>query len=498
MRPSGLRYSMSPVISQMAGSTGWFGTIDSDLSASAWRNVFTTIFLILNFLVAFIGHRLVKRQGHRTLLKSKPVPVTRFTPWLSLGSTFSYMWTLRRIPGGWLGLIMIFSGIFGTGNRYIINSCIVPEEIAGTCPFETGIVTMRFGGASNPISTWAVTLLAINAVNVARDRGAEVGIYSKVNNNVTSFYPRKEDVIGNWDCAVAAPATVIQPQDWAKGVLNGFLQNQTFISGKKFWAGSSNPARNVVTAFMAWGPYIDPATNKTNVRAMISNPPTQDGIIVEPANITNLECSLAIYNPNWKPAPWPVESNRKDSAYEEWASLMNGFVLEVGPERYHSQLTKVLNAMSMISGSGNVHTFDSDVAESSGAGTEYGCLIPNTRIDLSVYVVAMALMGLVAIMLFIDIYDVVRNKIDKRHIAVEKMPFEMLDWQVALVERITGDEISKPKNLAGYEYFWDEETGTSHCRRSNKSIAIYEKVENPGNAGSNSSLGKNGNVVTVN
>ncbi|CZT49548.1 uncharacterized protein RSE6_10412 [Rhynchosporium secalis] len=475
-------------------TTGLFGSFDSDLSANSWRNVFTTIFLVLNFLIAWIGHRLVKRQCHRTLLKSKPVPVTRFTPWLSLGSTFSYIWTLRRIPGGWLGIIMIFSGIFGTGNRYIINSCIFEEKIMSRCPFKNGLVTMQYDVASKPVNTWAITFLAINAVEVARARGAEVGVYSKVNNNVTSFFPRKEDVIGNWDCAVAGPNTVIQPKDWADATLDDFIQNQTFFAGMKYWSGSSTPSRQVSRAFMAWGPHADTASNKTNIRAMISNPPVNDTkgvVIIAPASITNLECNLAIVEPKWKPAPWPIDT------FEDWAGLMTGFILEVGASRFPAQLTKVLNAMSMISGSGNIHNFERDDAEKSGAGTDFGCMVPNTRIEGSVYVVAFALTGLVALMLIIDLYDVIQNKIDKRHKAIEKMPFEMLDWQVALIEKINGHEIDEPRKLAGYEYFWDEQTGRSHCRRSDQRGSVYEALENPENTASDPSFGKDGIVVKI-
>ncbi|PVH77132.1 hypothetical protein DL98DRAFT_591529 [Cadophora sp. DSE1049] len=485
----------------MSDSVGWFGSeSNSDLSASGWRNIFTTLFLVLNFLVAFIGHRLVRRQGHRTLLQSKPVPVSRFTPWLSLGSTFSYIWALKRIPGGWLGLIMILSGIFGTGNRYIINSFIVQEEGASNCPFEDGIVAMKNSDELMPASTWSVTWLAINSLEVAREKGAEVGIYSKVNNNITAFFPGSEDVVGNWDCAVAAPDTVIQPDEWATDVLDDFIQNQTFINGKKYWAGSITPSLNVGTAFMAWGPHIAPSTNLTNgnVRAMISTPKKTNGTITTPANITNLECILSIHNPKWKPAPWPIDANRTDLTFSVWAPLMVGFVLEVDPYEYPFQLTKVLNAMSMLSGSGNIRTMDASSAASFGAGTTYGCLMPSTRIYLSVYIITMVLVALVLLMLVIDLYDVVRNKFDKRHREVEKMPFEMLDWQVALVEKMTGDTIEKPRKLAGYEYFWDERSGRSCCRKVQKRGSVYEAVENPGSTtGSEPSLGKNGVVVSA-
>ncbi|KAK0123816.1 hypothetical protein ONS95_008812 [Cadophora gregata] len=216
---------------------------------------------------------------------------------------------------------------------------------------------------------------------------------------------------------------------------------------------------------------------------MISTPVETNGTIATPANITNLECTLSIHDPKWKPAPWPIDDNGNDVVFSVWAPLMVGFILEVTPSEYPFQLTKVLNAMSMLSGSGNIRTLDKSDVISFGAGETYGCQIPNTRIDMSVYVITLVLVALFLLMLAIDLYDVVRNKFDKRHKDVEKMPFEILDWQVALVEKMTGDSISRTRHLAKYEYFWDERSGTSYCRRIAKRGSVYEAVENPGENG---------------
>lgn len=201
------------MLTNETSASGWLGhgnVVSTDASSIA--NYFTTLFLVLNFLIAFIGHRLIKRQGHRTILKSQPVPITRFTPWLSLGSTFTYMWTLRRIPGGYLGLIMIASGLFGTGNRYIINSCIVPDLAPGICEFDTGIVSVYNKLETRPATTWSASYLALQAFDIARANKAEIGIYSKVNKNLDGFYPTQNDVVGNWNCKQGAADTVIQPE----------------------------------------------------------------------------------------------------------------------------------------------------------------------------------------------------------------------------------------------------------------------------------------------
>lgn len=219
---------------------------------------------------------------------------------------------------------------------------------------------------------------------------------------------------------------------------------------------------------MAWGPHIEAAANISKVRAMISMPDidADTNSVTKPANITNLECSLSIHDRKlkWQPAPWPV-----DQTFTSWAPLMTGFVLGlVDTGDYTYQLGKVLNSMSMLSGGINSNSMNQETAASTGAGTTYGCLVPNTVIDSSVYIIAISLICIVVLMLVVSVYNAVIIKFDKRHKAVEEMPFEMLDYQVAVVEKMTGHTIAEPRRLAGYEYFWDERAGRSHCRRLNR------------------------------
>jgi len=385
---------------------------------------------------------------------------------------------------------MIGSGFFGTGNRYIINTFIVQEMAPSSCPFERGLVTMANTKGVKPASTWAATSLAYQAWEAAIRNEAMVGIYSKVDNDIDNFYPGKEDVLGNWNCAKGDVYTIIQPDEWTKPALKAFIDRQTFIPGPTDMTGVWLPSSSVYRAFMAWGQYISRSTNLTSYRAMLATPADREATEV-PVNVTNIECTLQTFN-SWKPMMWT------EDAYEDWTDTMFGFVMELSDaEEYAAQFTKVLNAMSMVSGSNNGHFVDAETAAEKGAGTTYGCLEPSTRIYGSVIIITVILIALVLVMLVIDLYDVVRNKFDKRHREVEKMPFEMLDWQVALVEKMTGDEIKKPRALARYEYFIDE-SGRSCCRKVQKKGAVYEAVENPGNtsSGSEPSLAKNGIIVS--
>ncbi|KAI6712268.1 ATPase, P-type (transporting), HAD superfamily, subfamily IC [Marssonina coronariae] len=483
-------------------AAGWLGSGETThMSVAAVSNIFTTLFLVLNFSIAFVGHRLIKRQGHRNILKSKAVPVTHFTPWLSLGSAFTYIWTLRRIPGGYLGLIMIASGLFGTGNRYIINSCIVPDMAQGVCDFTSGLVATQNSFPIQPVSTWSGSYLALQSFEIARINNAEIGIYSKLNNDLTGFYPTINDLVGNWSCEPAAD-TAIEPEEWAPKLLEDFLGRQEFlrVTRGSYWRGEYTPSNGYFSGFMAWGPSGDPQSNTTNVRAMISNPASTNGRVLETAAVVNIECKQISLS-NWIAASWPAGNATGNSTifdtYAEWAAPMFGFVKDKPRTEYPLQLTKVLNAMSMLSGSGNHDDHVADVAKSYNAGATYGCLLESTRIYNTVYIVTLVLFIILAAMIVVDVYDLVRTKLDKRHKEVERMPFDMLEWQVALVERMTGNSITSERQLAGYEYVWDGSAGRSYCRKIGEQHgSIYEPVGNPGGNDSDQSATKSSVVLT--
>lgn len=88
--------------------------------ASTMRNGYTTIFVVLNFAISWLGSRLLKRrvQHHLTLQKKgkqkKAVPINHLTSWLGgIGDFASYIWHVRRIPGGRYGILMLWTAVFG-------------------------------------------------------------------------------------------------------------------------------------------------------------------------------------------------------------------------------------------------------------------------------------------------------------------------------------------------------------------------------------------------
>jgi hypothetical protein len=150
----------------MSDSNDWksSGTWNTTISPSTARNVFTTAFVIINFAISFLGSYYLKRRVQRTLLSQdlgtwRTVPISYLTSWLSLGGVTSYVWKVRRIPGGILGWLMLWTGIFSLAHQYFVNSFILPQPQRSQCHFDRGIITTEHSGSVTPASTWPSALL---------------------------------------------------------------------------------------------------------------------------------------------------------------------------------------------------------------------------------------------------------------------------------------------------------------------------------------------------
>jgi uncharacterized membrane protein len=102
--------------------------IPVDTDASTMRVGFTTIFVALNFAISFLGSRLLRRRVQRQLTLQKKdskgkvsaVPINHLTPWLAIGDFSTYIWRVRRIPGGIYGVLMFGTAVFSLAH---VSSC---------------------------------------------------------------------------------------------------------------------------------------------------------------------------------------------------------------------------------------------------------------------------------------------------------------------------------------------------------------------------------------
>ncbi|KAF4624239.1 hypothetical protein G7Y89_g13936 [Cudoniella acicularis] len=448
-----------------------------NISSSTVRNVFTTVFLVLNVIIMFVGGRLIKRQAQRKLLKGQTVHLPNLTPWLSLGSTLTYCWNLKTLPAGWFGLLMISSGAWSTINRYIVNSYIIDQPSSVNCEFGTGLLTTAWNASLKPASQWPAAQVAFSARDAANLNGGTQGVWPTVHANVSVFAPGPSDLLGFWNCQPAGQTT-LQPIDWTNAsTIVSFIDNDdsfyyTQVSG---YAGSiigNGPWTNL---FLYSFNQFANSTKMWDMRASVIT--GLDGS--QPMNTSDYQCHLNITNPTWTPTPIPAEST-----FLEWGQVFVGEFLAQDEAYWSTSIENTLNIMSVVAGSGNTLSYTSADAANMSAPTTYGCVLQTTVIFKQVFAFCFVLVIVIFLLGVVDLYDLFMNRADERNAAIEELPVDLLDWQLIMVRHMVGNNSLQRKDLTGYEYYWNEVSGIYACRPVVKMDAgqTYLPVVNPQNA----------------
>ena len=357
---------------------------------------------------------------------------------------------------------MLVSGGFSSIlSPYIINSYVVQIETIGLCQFASGIVTTMFQGGDPypviPSADWPASKMAVGAQNVAIAAGLKPAIYSKIDNNYTNFYPRQEDTLGFWDCKQEG-YTVIEPADWTNNItIQDWSGKQRFLYPNFTWNFgdmNSNGEWNAVVALGVDRPEY--SIEPWDLTAIISS--KLNGTV--PINASNLRCKLNITEPSWTPAPL-----RPYSTFDNWGNSIVGLMLDVEPDLYQQQLEVALNAMSILGSTGNNHAWNVSTANSTGAGTDFQCLKPVNHIKGPIFIVLFILTVILVFLIIPDLYDLIRSWLSKSYGLDKRLPFQLLDWQLEMVQRSTGDKSITRRQLNELEYVWDPSTSTYLCRR---------------------------------
>jgi hypothetical protein len=84
------------------------GNLFTSLNTASTRNILTTVFVVLNFAVGFVGaFFLIRRNRHvlnSTQKSDRAVPINYLTSWLPLSGILTYTWNTYQLPGGYYGL----------------------------------------------------------------------------------------------------------------------------------------------------------------------------------------------------------------------------------------------------------------------------------------------------------------------------------------------------------------------------------------------------------
>ena len=437
--------------------------VTTSLSLATTKNIFTTVFFILSLLITFFGGRWLTRQAHGRILKHEAVPVNSLVPWLSTTSALQYIWIMRKLPAGLFGLLMIVSGCFSSVlSPFIVNTYVVQIEGTTLCQFTRGVVATWYQGNSNtvvPSAVWPVAKMAVGAQDIAIAAGLKPGIFSKIDNNYTNIYPRHEDFLGFWDCKQEG-YSILEPTDVSStNAVSAWSEKQSFLYTNYTW-----PFGETVSG--RWTAMVDLGFNQPgnstepwNMTAIIAT--NLDG--ETPANASNFHCSLNITQPDWTPPCLLPEA-----AFAAWGDTIVGMMLDVGvgPNLYYQQLEVALNAMTIVAGTGNGRSANASLANITGAGTEFQCLEPINHIKNPVCILLLLLSLILAFVIIPDLYDLSRTWFSKSGRLEKKLPFQLLDWQLEIIQNSTGDKSIDRRQLNEFEYVWEPSTSTYLCRRN--------------------------------
>lgn len=163
----------------------------------ALRAYFTVFFLLLGL----IGDQCCSCRVKLRLMKERTVPINLMTGWLSGFIPIWTLKTLRKLPGGWLGVIMILSSVLALVSDLAVSGLVKTVQVPSRCPFGTGLIipTTPFVPLTGPPNNGAPYYAVAQAQLTSQINGGLSGIYWKVNRD-PKFRADAEDLVGNWIC----------------------------------------------------------------------------------------------------------------------------------------------------------------------------------------------------------------------------------------------------------------------------------------------------------
>ena len=145
-----------------------------------------------------------------------------------------------------------------------------------------------------------------------------------------------------------------------------------------------------------------------------------------------------------------------------WAPKTYGFLMNGEPEYYGFFMEWTLNAMVMLTGSGNGDRWDSTVLPA-GASDYYGCSQQFTLVRPEIWAILGATLLILIIFLVLNLFfalvHLFQQKHDHREDLAEAIPASFAEWQLALLSEATNDKTIKAAQMRHYSYGWDSVKG---------------------------------------
>ena len=134
-------------------------------------------------------------------MRKENVILSDMTGWLKGFDLAKYTWKLRKLPGGWVGLLMVVVTTLSLTSDLAVAGLVQSVLVPRRCFFGTGLVLNYTSTTSSmyPSFNGAPALIANQAQATSLNNTGLQGIYRKINNS-TDFRADADDYLGSWTC----------------------------------------------------------------------------------------------------------------------------------------------------------------------------------------------------------------------------------------------------------------------------------------------------------
>ncbi|KAI9659834.1 MAG: hypothetical protein M1821_001185 [Bathelium mastoideum] len=166
-----------------------------DYQSSYIRLFFRILFFVLFIAIGFLGKLCLSTRAKLKLTRRQPVPLPLMSSWLSSFDSILALKTIRTLPGGWLGVVMIIAYLLNLGADFA-SAFIQTITVHDRCEFGTGLV---ISDTSMQLVPWngAPYAVATSAQSRGLTNGGLKGVYAKINRD-SRFSADASDVLGTW------------------------------------------------------------------------------------------------------------------------------------------------------------------------------------------------------------------------------------------------------------------------------------------------------------
>lgn len=183
------------------------------------RVIFKIYFMVVIIAIAFFGGYCVTFNIRRWLLKGKAVPLTATTGWIHGPLLAKIGYQLRRLPGGWLGVLMLLTtALEFISDIGVAKTITLVTQRARTLQDNVMIVgDPGLGYSRYPDVVFTAFNWAKNAQDYSYNNQnltglgetQPYGIYRVLNQFDYYYMPTEEDFLGYWGCSHQTPSAIV-------------------------------------------------------------------------------------------------------------------------------------------------------------------------------------------------------------------------------------------------------------------------------------------------